>query len=273
MKKTLELIMNILFLLLASVFSGSCRLEYFTPKETVVFSLPAWDENFSCENENVPVLKKWIILVSSAEESRSFEIPGTQKTFSVKVNDTAPLSILAQSVTEEGNEFFHPAGAVFPWQKDLKWEHGFSADVLRSFYESTRGVNSPVKCKKECGKFNWERFLFEIEKKTSESDFFNPWNLDKTSLLSNIFSKNFTLSKLKEKNCVCIRGTELFSEQEAAIIFSDYIPLNKVPAGQQSFNLKKDFTNRFLCTQKKAIITVHIANTDGFSLAINSLPL
>lgn len=250
----------------ALLTSISCTQQVSSIKE---ISLPQWPPEHSSE---LPEIELWNITVTTADGSENFSVGADKKNITLELEDSAPASVLARPVNS-GFQFFKPAGMIFPFEDNLSWESGFSADCLKKFYLSSTQVNSKNAVKNYASRFNWEKLSQTIKEKSEKSEiFYNPWLLDQQSILISIEKGNFSATKLSQKKTCAFNATELFAEFPEKKIFSDYVPQNFFTKNE-IFILSKQKINQFLFYEDSKIITVNAESNSSFSLAINSLPI
>ena len=135
--------------------------------------VPPAEETFCLAEEKsfFPVLRFWRVEVRRAGKVECFEIPPSQKTFSVRVKKNDLVSLLAYpvcAVSCEDNrtatslvyDFFYPAGTIFPWETELSWLQGWSSSVLADFYSHSRLSGNDCKtAQKYASRFNFHKFM------------------------------------------------------------------------------------------------------------------
>lgn len=142
-----------------------------------------------------------------------------------------PITRNPENATNEGTEFFHPAGCVHPYSTNPTWNDGFTAQVLSSLLK-TKGNADIHEKERFCSLFNWERLSSLVKQKESESisngDSFNPWQLDMDSTLKAIASGKFAKHNVKQKKIHCVRiqipSKVLQSIHTSNKLYSKFIP-------------------------------------------------
>lgn len=231
--------------------------DFAYPVEEVVVELPDWPPNDQIKDK-YPLLDKWQIEINSyLTEKRFF----TRKdSFIIRTYKNQPVSILASPITILSNnskcQFFYPAGTLYPYEWDnsclkLCFELGFSVNLMKCLFLSPVlvGIN-PEEINNFLKTFNWKKFNSIIQEKIQNSIldfsqdsnsaiFYNPWQIDKKTLLENLSSSKFTQSLIKQKNVenLPLENLELPSLNS---IFSPFIPENQILYQYQLFALKKE---------------------------------
>lgn len=261
--KKITFIASIFFCFMLMVFLSTCRHSILPSPQ---LSLPPWPP--STQNKHLwPELDFWEIHITTPDSQTVYHLPPDTRNFTVSENYNTCISIEACPVTK-GITFFHPAGAILPWNKTLTWENGFNAELLRKLYLSSMDYNNSRDIKNFAAGFNWpllENRLYE--KQIKSGIFYNPWLLDQNVIVSKIISKSFNQSSLSLKNV-----QEVHFEREA---LSSYIPEN-FGNGGNVFILKKNTLEKFLLREEENdfyIMTATVNSKGTLSLAINSLPL
>ena len=163
-----------------------CSCSLFAKDETVEFELPQWPDY-------LPQLEGWNIrggaeLVEAPPERRhvSFHLPRNQ-----------PVCITATPITQ--NQFFKSAGTIYPYSNKITWSGGYAAQLYKIIPDSKQ--------------FNWEKLMDALE--SCE----NPWLLDMQEVLEGIAYHDFSVTKLKTSQTICVEtGFE---------VFSSYVPENQ----------------------------------------------
>lgn len=197
--------MKYLFIIFIALSFASCRqdLSFFEKNEEVEFSLP--------------LCGKWKITATSANNMQEKMVSADAKyvSFLLERNEIYAIqAILDDSLAiGENQDFYYEAGCIYPFQSKITFLHGFSSNVLKTFLEhSLIDGNSKGNLSLYAKKFNWKKFVDELEKKscnvaktsTNPDGFYNPWFLDKEKILSEISNREtsfsttyFTLSSTK----------------------------------------------------------------------------
>ena len=233
---------------------GSCAL--FATDETVEFELPQWPEY-------LPELQGWSVQgarVAPRERHISLCLPKNQ-----------PCCIIVTPITQ--NQFFKPAGTIYPYSQKITWSGGFAAHLYKIIPDSEQ--------------FNWEMLLETLEQKQNNAlsqqtqppePFYNPWLLDSQEVLEGIAYHNFTATKLKTSQTICV---PLDFE-----VFSSYVPENEFfkQKNQTCVTVKKGqpelFTLKYAVPepvegQEPQILAIIISatSTKNISLEVISMPI
>ena len=239
---------------------GSCAL--FSADETVEFELPQWPEY-------LPQLEGWCVQVTLREPqgpqgigvAEALEAPPDKRHISFKIPKNQPCCIIATPITQ--NQFFKPAGTIYPYSQKITWSGGYAAKLYSII--------------PDCEQFNWEKLLETLEQKQTE-DFYNPWLLDTQQVLEGIAYRNFTATKLKTSQTICI---PLDFE-----VFSSYVPENEyfkqknqtcvsVKIGQPELFALKYAVPEPVEGQEPQILAIIISatSTKNISLEVISMPI
>ncbi|MCR4742903.1 MAG: hypothetical protein K5866_08570 [Treponema sp.] len=225
--------------------------------EEVVVELPGWPPEDNLQ-EKYPALDKWLIEINSKLLSKKFYT--CRESFILRTYKNQPVSILAKPLTILSNnstcQFFYPAGTLYPYEwKDsaikLKWELGFSADLMKSLFLSPLLLGiSPEELNYYLMTFNWKKFnsiiqekiqnsIFEFSEDFKSATFYNPWQSDQKKLLENLSSSKFSQNLLKTKNVVNL-PLDNIGLPPCQSIFSPFIPENQILGHYGIFALKKE---------------------------------
>lgn len=245
---------NFLFLfsiLFFCLLQTDCSIEEnfpFQNKEYVSFSLPQWPPEGLKEKE-IPALVSWNVIITKTDSQECFSIPGTQKSLKISAQKNEPFSILAEPVLllKEKNRtftFFYPAGTVYPFSKQITWNHGFTAEILSRTIKLALQENSPRETKIFLKYFNWSRLCQTVDQKISGNE--NPWNYNISNIVSSILKENFSLTSLKTRNTVTVSENQLVSSL-SDISYSRFMTENlKTPGQEKTFSADTDKISSFL---------------------------
>ena len=227
MRKFILLLWLVLPLLL-----GSCAL--FSADETVEFELPQWPEY-------LPELEGWCV--------QGARVGPRERHISLRLPKNQPCCIIATPITQ--NQFFKPAGTIYPYSQKITWSGGYAAKLYSII--------------PDCEQFNWEKLLETLEQKQTEP-FYNPWLLDSQQVLEGIAYRNFTATKLKTSQTICI---PLDFE-----VFSSYVPENEYfkQKNQTCVTVKIGQPELFTLSHEYAII-ISATSTKNISLEVISMPI
>ena len=237
------------------VVVGSCAL--FAADETVEFELPQWPEY-------LPELEGWSVQVTLREPqgpqgigvAEALEAPPDKRHISFKIPKNQPCCIIATPITQ--NQFFKPAGTIYPYSQKITWSGGYSAQLYTII--------------PDCEQFNWEKLLETLEQKQTE-DFYNPWLLDTQQVLEGIAYHNFTATKLRLSKTICV---PLDFE-----VFSSYVPENEYfqQKNQTCVTVKIGQPELFALRQSSGTedleygIIISATSTKNISLEVISMPI
>ena len=237
------------------VVVGSCAL--FAADETVEFELPQWPEY-------LPELEGWSVQVTLREPqgpqgigvAEALEAPPDKRHISFKIPKNQPCCIIATPITQ--NQFFKPAGTIYPYSQKITWSGGYSAQLYTII--------------PDCEQFNWEKLLETLEQKQTE-DFYNPWLLDTQQVLEGIAYRNFTATKLRLSKIICV---PLDFE-----VFSSYVPENEYfqQKNQTCVTVKIGQPELFALRQSSGTedleygIIISATSTKNISLEVISMPI
>ena len=237
------------------VVVGSCAL--FAADETVEFELPQWPEY-------LPELEGWCVQVTLREPqgpqgigvAEALEAPPDKRHISFKIPKNQPCCIIATPITQ--NQFFKPAGTIYPYSQKITWSGGYSAQLYTII--------------PDCEQFNWEKLLETLEQKQTE-DFYNPWLLDTQQVLEGIAYRNFTATKLRLSKIICV---PLDFE-----VFSSYVPENEYfqQKNQTCVTVKIGQPELFALRQSSGTedleygIIISATSTKNISLEVISMPI
>ncbi|MBO4628515.1 MAG: hypothetical protein J5687_01055 [Treponema sp.] len=245
----------LLLCLVMPVVVGSCAL--FAADETVEFELPQWPEY-------LPELEGWSVQVTLREPqgpqgigvAEALEAPPDKRHISFKIPKNQPCCIIATPITQ--NQFFKPAGTIYPYSQKITWSGGYSAQLYTII--------------PDCEQFNWEKLLETLEQKQTE-DFYNPWLLDTQQVLEGIAYRNFTATKLRLSKIICV---PLDFE-----VFSSYVPENEYfqQKNQTCVTVKIGQPELFALRQSSGTedleygIIISATSTKNISLEVISMPI
>lgn len=234
--------------------------------QKITFTLPKYElpeMNEAQENEAfLPEISRWKIEVRSAsyfgvsyaEEDRTAG-NGTASNrevnlfipdeMIVSVKATPILKSRAPSIPREETSnqqqkeeadfsFFKPAGTIFPYGEELTFLQGFSAELLSEFFVHSKIEGNSADCTERYAScFNWKKLMTEMERLSRESEesdsFYNPWLLDKSEILREFESGNFSVSYLKMKKLHSFsRDDKAFEKLPSdEFLISTYFPENR----------------------------------------------
>ena len=248
----------LLLWLVLPVVVGSCAL--FATDETVEFELPQWPEY-------LPQLQGWQVQVYSGTIPEPVEGQGPrERHISLRLPKNQPCCIIATPITQ--NHFFKQAGTIYPYSQKITWSGGYAAHLYTII--------------SDCEQFNWEKLLETLEQKQNDAltqqtlplePFYNPWLLDTQQVLEGIAYHNFTATKLKTSQTICI---PLDFE-----VFSSYVPENEYfkQKNQTCVTVKIGQPELFTLRQRSGTagfeyaIIVSAISTKNISLEVISMPI
>lgn len=204
--------------ILLSVFYFSCKNECISEKKMAGFYLP----EYRSEDFGNLELEYWKIKYIYADYTEEILVPSNQKKIYLDVCNNTVISIIASPITKIGSnvrDFLMPAGCIYPFQNKISWLHGFSATILSDFYIHSINAGTKINDILNCvNKFNWKKFIQVIEEKNfSTSTFYNPWNLDRTTILNAISNGYFSSSYLTQSDCYQVESYKIENEVEKKI--------------------------------------------------------
>lgn len=222
--------------------------------------LPAWPPE---NNPSWPSLDCWLVEETASEGTSTRIIPSQSHHTLIQLNRQEPVAVLVYPITEELS-FFKPAGCILPYNTELSWEQGFSADTLKKLYGAC-SENSTSATRDFASRFNWSKFSLALDDYQLTQELYNPWLLDQYAIIKSILKEEFSKTSLSQKKCsVSVLPYPLFC---------DYVPQNTEGTGQ-SFALKETVLSKFItCQSPRNLITATVDGKEGLSLAINSVPL
>ena len=279
----------------ASVFFDSCSTGEYT--DEVSFYFPQYEAS-DFAGGDFPYLTGWNVVSVCGDERIHKTVPAQEKAVSFILERNAPCAVLAFPVilcAGREIEFFKPAGCIYPEQRSLSFLHGFSASVLDEFYShSILSGTSPEKAVSYARRFNWKKFISVIEQKNdfpSPELLYNPWLLEKSSVLEGIAAGSFSATYLGMKNVRAVSEAEIRTaiEKKSLILeknfnvpsgadfalFSKYFPFN-ITGGEKSFTVKYGVQEEFLCvfSESQPVRAFVSVTKDGkITLALNSIPI
>lgn len=274
--------------LLAGCSTGfSQNQNYFTNEEKIEFSLPDWNR-LKNDFSQMPSLACWKIEYTTYKGSNTFFAEPATKTFRIEVPKNYPCAVQAFPLTlhdGQKSSFYHPCGAIYPQNKgELLWQQGFASEILSLIYKNSGFSKETAEF---ASLFNWQNFIEKIAQKEEKSiseikniipemivnstgttnsgqnipPFYNPWLLDKKSILQAIAEKSFNAYKLNLAS-----ATSLCAQDEifqilggTKYVFSPYIPENYI---LEKFNFmtiikRKENPSKFLWKNFIAEISVN----------------
>ena len=249
----------LLYLLLLVAGLAFCSCQLFADDELVEFELPQWPEY-------LPELQGWQVALREPQGPQtSPQGPQTspqgqgERHISLRLPKNQPACIIATPITQ--NQFFKPAGTIYPYSQKITWSGGYAAQLYTIIPDSEQ--------------FNWEKLLETLEQKQNDAltqqtqapePFYNPWLLDSEQILESIAYHNFTATKLKSSQTICI---PLDFE-----VFSSYVPENEFfkQKNQTCVTVKKGQPELFVLPHEYAII-ISATSTKNISLEVISMPI
>ncbi|MCR5290230.1 MAG: hypothetical protein K6E51_09590 [Treponema sp.] len=179
-------------------------------------------ESYTCILPDFADCVQWYIEWTGIE-SGSCTIDGKQHSVTLSIPKNHVMAIQAYPITQHGNcltSVYYPAGCVYPFETVATWQGGYTATMLSSIYKASTSRDETASF---CNSFNWRRFtqtLIEKEQKSTQT-FYNPWLLDKQTIINAITSHTFTVYKLSLKN---IESLTLSEVAPGHTLRSRYIP-------------------------------------------------
>ena len=291
---------KICFLFLPAVFIAGFFVSCGTASEDfdeVSFYFPQY-EAADFAGGDFPYLAGWNVVSVCGDERIHKTVPAQEKAVSFILERNAPCAVLAFPLilcAGKETEFFKPAGCIYPEQRSLSFLHGFSASVLDEFYShAVLSGTSPEKAVSYARRFNWKKFISVIEQKNnfpSPELLYNPWLLEKSSVLEGIAAGSFSATYLVMKNVRSVSESEIRTAlQKKSLIleknfnvppgadfalFSKYCPFNN-QEGEKSFTVKYGVQEEFLCvfSESQPVRAFVSVTKDGkITLALNSIPI
>ena len=288
------------FLFLPAVFIAGFFVSCGTASEDfdeVSFYFPQYEAS-DFAGGDFPYLTGWNVVSVCGDERIHKTVPAQEKAVSFVLEKNSPCAVLAFPVilcAGREIEFFKPAGCIYPEQRSLSFLHGFSASVLDEFYShAVLSGTSPEKAVSYARRFNWKKFISVIEQKNnfpSPELLYNPWLLEKSSVLEGIAAGSFSATYLVMKNVCSVSESEIRTAlQKKSLIlensfsvppdadfafFSSYCPFNN-QEGEKSFTVKYGVQEEFLCvfSESQPVRAFVSVTKDGkITLALNSIPI
>ena len=245
-------------------------------KETIYFSLPTFPTEL--EDEQTFDLT-WQIEIFSADFSDSFYT--TENTVKCNVKKNVPFGILATPIITFSNNnksllFYKPAGKIYPYSDfSLSWEEGFCASLMKQLI-----LNGKENCldsayiEKFLSSFNWKKLTETIHSKTEEkannNSFFNPWQIDCTSLLDELSYGQFSATLLNPKSVYHIEIPKPLETNKK--ILSSYVPENIFINKSKKLTVQKDCLNSYLIDDN-FLALVSYSSAKKISVTKVSLPI
>lgn len=283
--------------------AAACALVFFDSCSTgedadeISFYFPQYEAS-DFAGGDFPYLTGWNVVSVCGDERIHKTVPAQEKAVSFILERNAPCAVLAFPLilcAGKETEFFKPAGCIYPEQRSLSFLHGFSASVLDEFYShAVLSGTSPEKAVSYARRFNWKKFISVIEQKNnfpSPELLYNPWLLEKSSVLEGIAAGSFSATYLVMKNVRSVSESEirtaiekkrLFLEKNFNVppdadfaFFSSYCPFNN-QEGEKSFTVKYGVQEEFLCvfSEDQPVRAFVSVTKDGkITLALNSIPI
>ena len=300
--------MSVTLVLAGGLLTG-CQNGIFSDDEKIDFMLPSWPQDYpQLSRWQITVLaadwEKEFYLQSGAE-SFSLEVQRNKPLCLT----AAPLTLLADAGGEGGtaspataapapseSRFFKPAGTVYPCsaagdfysdtlQCPLTWEEGFTAATMQKIIKSRKqtGISSQ-NLNAFLMEFNWKKMSEKIRKNIADSiasfenpdsaakpKFYNPWQIDSSTLLDNL---TFAIFEAKYLNT-----TYIFTvTKEAAKIpagsqcYSSFIPENQLVEKYGVLTLKKKTPQTYLLDKTYAV-TLTATSAKNVSADFTYMPI
>lgn len=218
----LFLISTTVFLLVSCNNIAENRIFSLFSTENILINLPEYP------TDNYPTLSGWLIKTRLNEEVQYQRLNPNSKKASVKLqkNKASPILVWPIICTPSKMEeviFFLPAGCIYPYSKEAKWNAGFSAHIFDTLLEK----NTDSSTEDFLSRFNWNKLQTNIEEKEkkaqAKSEDFNPWHLNQENILKTISSGKFSVHQIKEKDKSFV---QISLENKDVNIYSNYIPVN-----------------------------------------------
>lgn len=233
--------MTVFFILtfVAGTFCSCKNILNISDRETIYISLPQWPPEDCCK-DFYPELSCWEIVIRGEDFSRSFF---TTSGFSLSVPKNSLVAITAQPITKnslgEENEFFKPAGLIYPFNyRDFSWAGGFTASLIQNLfkyknYDKNSNLTS-AQINSFISSFNWNK-LHNIVFSKSENSLisYNPWLLNRGRLVERLTKGEFS------SNYLNISSQVTSTKSSQSIILSSYIPENEFIYSSNKIPLKK----------------------------------
>ena len=201
-----------IFVLLLVLPLALCSCQIFAREETVEFELPAWPDY-------LPPLEGWTLIQDGLSEPVT--VQASARIITLKLDKNKPCSISLAPLSQ--NNFFKPAGTIYPYSQKLSWSGGYAVQLFRLLQKA---ADLDI-----TASFNWEKLMENLEQKEADSleqdssPFYNPWLLDSQEALEAIAYHNFTANKIKLSNSLSIPLD--FK------VYSSYVPENELSLQQK----------------------------------------
>lgn len=197
--------------------------------EKVVFTLPEYPV------ETHPELKGWLICSFFEDEIKTIKLDSSAKSVQLELPKKTYIPLLCYPLSDgidfytslKSENFFHPAGCIYPTSKEITWSEGFVAEVLYQLL-----------CKRESetdrflSLFNWRKLTDLINEKN-----INPWQLDKELIIKNISSGNFASRFVKAKKIsskqIMLPVNKNNLMENSQYLYPRYIPMQPLPVEQK----------------------------------------
>lgn len=241
-----------LFITILPLFSCHYILDI-SNSETLLVKLPEWPPANTI-TITYPEISRWKVSIESSSQSVSFFTDSSE--FYYEFLKNKPVCITAQPITllldKSESMYFNPSGYIYPYasisnaQIQLTWEDGFLADIMHRIICSKKETGiSTARLENFLMSFNWEKAQATINKKITDSmeisdkSFFNPWNIDSSTLLDNLCFGNFKSTLFNISGGYNFSLSSLCTES-TFIPVSSFIPENRTLHEKNLIYLKKN---------------------------------
>lgn len=223
---------KIIFLLLFTVFFISCNNSFLSTERIIYYSLPAWPPSQNSSSLPYPELSRWKITISNKTGISSFYINTAPPP--LKVSGDSPTSIIATPITKNSNGketiFFKSAGFIYPFSNNekLTWEDGFITSILQDLFANSLDKETNLNL---INSFNWKKAITIIRNKISNkeddvSKNYNPWLLNKSTILEKITSGKFSSAYFNIPSSLYVEPEKI--PPYFPPVLSSFIPDNKL---------------------------------------------
>lgn len=239
-------------LLCGLLFLTGCSQPFFVEQEeSITLELPQWPPQDDY-HDLYPELSRWLVKTTSAGSKSSFYVLPTTATLTITVEKNAPfcatfhpLTITAAPCHKAEVSYFHPAGLIYPYNKNITWSQGYLATCMETIFASKENTGTASSHINDfLSQFNWKKAQETIDKKiyttgSQDTIFYNPWLLDTSRFLENLCYNNFKTSFLNISGCYTYNLDFLFPNHEMEIL-SSFIPENSYLRTRSQISIKKD---------------------------------